>query len=275
MITRCQPWLGTLVEITIPSRQSGMIGAAFDIVSHVHRRMSFHEQDSDLARLRSADAGEVVTVDRETISVLRMARAFHDATSGLFDVSIGRALVRGRYLPRAGLAHLARFSGTTADIEILDDTHVRCRRRTLIDLGGIAKGHAVDRAVETLIAAGVKAGLVNAGGDLRMFGDQDWDIRLRDADGVVREGLRARECAIASSANLLNRRKVRGQAYAPHIGRNGNPVLVDHRVSVVAERCIVADAMTKVAMVDPDLADNILSVHKGYVLREQPLAGAA
>lgn len=275
MITRCQPWLGTLVEITVPAGHSGMISAAFDIVGHIHRRMSFHEQDSDLARLRTADAGEVVPVDRETISVLRMATAFHGATDGLFDVAIGRALVRGRYLPRAGLAHLARFPGTTADIEILDDTHVRCRRRMLIDLGGIAKGHAVDRAVETLIAAGVKTGLVNAGGDLRMFGEQDWDIQLRDADGVVRQALRARACAIASSANFLSRRKVRGQAYAPHIGRHGHPVLADYRVSVVAERCIVADAMTKVAMVEPHLAVDILSMHNGYVLSEQPMAGTA
>jgi len=63
--------------------------------------------------------------------------------------------------------------------------------------------------------------------------------------------------------------------YTPHIGRDGAPILVDHRVSIIADRCIIADAMTKVAMIDPILADEILVAHNGYVLREELLAGAA
>lgn len=275
MITRCRPLLGTMVEITIEDHDALAIDAAFAAIGHVHARMSFHEPISDLARLRAVPAGEVVEVDRETVAVLRIAIAFHDATDGLFDVAVGRALVSTRFLPRDGITDLNRFPGTTADIELLDDRHVRCRQGVLLDLGGIAKGHAVDRAVETLIAAGAKTGLVNAGGDLRMFGDRDWQIQLRDADDVVREGLTARDCAIASSANLLNRKRVRGRLRAPHIGRSGESVLVDHRVTVIADRCIVADAMTKVAMVDPDLADTILAAHTGYVLRKPLLAGVA
>lgn len=275
MITRCRPLLGTMVEITVENRDAPAIDAAFAVVADIHARMSFHEPTSDLALLRVASAGEIVEVDGETVAVLRMAVAFHHATDGLFDVAVGRALIHGRFLPRDGLVHLDRFPGTTADIEIVDDRYVRCRQPTLIDLGGIAKGHAVDRAVETLVAAGTATGLVNAGGDLRMFGDRDWQIQLRDADDVVRQELTARECAIASSANLLNRHMVRGQLHSPHIGRKGEPVLVDHRVSVIAERCVVADAMTKVAMADPVLADNILAPHKGYVLREPHLAGVA
>ncbi|MGL4302929.1 MAG: FAD:protein FMN transferase [Sphingomonas sp.] len=275
MITRCRPLLGTMVEITVEDHDASAIDAAFAAIGHIHVRMSFHEPTSDVALLRAAPAGEIVEVDRETVAVLRMAIAFHQATDGLFDVAVGRALVRTRFLPRDGIMRLDRFPGTTADIEILDDRHVQSRRRVLLDLGGIAKGHAVDRAVETLIAAGARTGLVNAGGDLSMFGDREWQIQLRDADDVVRQGLTARGCAIASSANLLNRKSVRGQLCAPHIGRSGEPILIDHRVTVIAEQCIIADAMTKVAMVDPDLADTILAVHKGYVLRMPLLAGVA
>lgn len=275
MITRCRPLLGTMVEITIEDQDTPAIDAAFAVINHIHARMSFHEPASDLAGLRAASVGEIVEVDRETVAVLRMATAFHEATGGLFDIAVGRALVRGRFLPRDNIPHLNRFPGTTADVDILDDRRVRVRQRVLIDLGGIAKGHAVDRAVETLIAMGVRTGLVNAGGDLRMFGDRDWQIRLRDADDVVRQELTTRECAVASSANLRNRRKIRGQTHTPHIGRNGEPVLRDHRVSVIADRCIVADAMTKVAMIDPDLADDILVGHRGHVLRESLLADVA
>lgn len=274
MITRCRPLLGTLVEITVPDASAHAVDAAFDIIAHIHARMSFHERASDLARLRTARAGETVAVAPETVIVLRQAIAFHDASDGIFDVAVGRALVRGGFLPREGV-HLRQFPGTTSDIEILDNRNLRCRRPMLIDLGGIAKGHAVDRAVEALASQGVREGLVNAGGDLRMFGDRDWTVQLRDADNLVRSAITARNCAIASSANLLERKKVRGRDHSPHIGRNGTPVLADRRVTVSAARCIVADAMTKVAMVDPDLANDILAAHNGSVLCDADLAAAA
>ncbi|AZI37726.1 ApbE family protein [Caenibius tardaugens NBRC 16725] len=275
MITRCRPLLGTLVEITVPKGCEDAVGPAFAMIADLHARMSFHEPASDLAALRSAQPSEAVKVDRETVSVLRMAVALHEATDGLFDVAVGRALVRGRFLPRDGIMHLNRFTGTTADIEIIDDCHVRCHRRMLIDLGGIAKGHAVDRAVETLTAAGVPAGLVNAGGDLRTFGARDWHVQLRDADEAIRHVVTVKDCAVASSANLHNRRQVKGVPHGPHIGWNGVPVLTDQRVTVIAEWCVIADAMTKVAMVNTDLADEILKAHRGYVLRDAMLVGAA
>lgn len=272
MITRCRPLLGTLVEITVPGDAAAAIAPAFDAIAHVQARMSFHEPASDLARLRAAQPGQAVVVDRETVAVLRMALAFFEATDGLFDVAIGRQLVGSRFLPREGLGNLNRFNGTSADISIVDDTHVQIERRVLIDLGGIAKGYAVDRAIETLIDHGIPMGLVNAGGDLRAFGDRDWEIQLRDADDVVRSMVSARNCAIASSANLLNRRRNRGTLCGPHIGLDRKPVLLDERVSVVAEWCIIADAMTKVAMAAPELANDILAEHKGYVLPNAPVA---
>ncbi|WP_277349425.1 FAD:protein FMN transferase [Sphingobium sp. TB-6] len=275
LVTRCQPWLGTFVEISVAEADMGAVEAAFRAIAHIHACMSFHSADSDLARLRSARPGETVAVDEETAAVLRMAVALHEATDGLFDVAVGRALVRSRFLPREGIAHLSRYTGTTADIEIIDDRHVRCRKRLLIDLGGIAKGHAVDRAVAALQAAGVRAGLVNAGGDLRAFGEQDWQVQLRDADDVVRYGLTVRNCAMASSANLFDRHAIRGTLHSPHVGRNGAPALIDHRVTVLADKCAIADAMTKVAMVDADLADRILATRNGYVLRPSMTREAA
>ena len=135
----------------------------------------------------------------------------------------------------------------------------------------------MDYATGLGLAAGavVLCVLIMLGGDLRMFGEHDWQIQLRDADNVVRHLLTARDCAIASSANLLDRRSVRGQLLAPHIGRNGAPVLTDRRVSVIAERCIIADAITKVAMVDARLTNQLLLPHGGYVLPETCMAGAA
>lgn len=250
--------LGTFVEITAPAGHEGAVAAGFAAIAHVGARMSFHAPDSDLAAIRAARGGDVLTLDPDTVSVLRLAGDLHVASDGLFDVTIGRSLVRGGFLPRMDIDHLGRYDGTGADITVIDARRVRLARRVLVDLGGIAKGHAVDRAVAAMIAAGAPCGLVNAGGDLRGFGAMDWAIGLRDADGAVREQTTLRDGAMASSANLRDRRRHRGMPVSPHIGRGGKPVLHPGRVTVVAERCVVADAFTKIAMADPALAQALL-----------------
>lgn len=272
---RCQPLLGTFVEISAPDDAGEAISAAFAVIRHVHERMSFHEETSDLARVRNCQPGDIVELDRETITVLRFAIELHHASDGLFDVGIGRELVRGGFLPRAGIPPLDSYPGDSGDLEIVDDIHLRCRRRLLVDLGGIAKGHAVDRAVETLIAHGCETGLVNAGGDLRLFGARSWPVRIRDADEQISEPINLSNCALATSANLQDRRHVRGQELSPHLDRARRPVLADHEISIVADRCIVADAMTKVAITDPDLAGRLLEPHNGRLLPRSPSRAAA
>lgn len=251
----------------MPEGFGAAVEAAFAVIAHMHARMSFHEDGSDLAVIRRAEAGQSLDLDRETVTVLRVANTLFEASGGLFDVTVGRQLVRSGFLPRGTIGPLRQYDGTAADIVIEGDTRVRLNRRVLVDLGGIAKGYAVDRAVETLTAHGVPCGLINAGGDLRAFGSEDWQIGLRDADDLVRSQMTVRDCAVASSANLGHRRSLRGAAQTPHIGRKRQPVLTDDRISVVAEACVIADAMTKIAMVDPDLADTLLAPFKGHVIR--------
>jgi FAD:protein FMN transferase len=267
LVRRAQLMLGTIVEVAVDPAHQDAILLAFEAIRHVHSRMSFHEEVSDLALLRTAPAGSLVSVDVHTVAVLRIAQDLHHASGGLFDVSIGRQLVKTRFLPRTGIPHLGRFTGGTADIEIVDDRHVRCHRPMLIDLGGIAKGYAVDCAVEALQKAGAAHGIVNAGGDIRVFGKPAFPIHVRTANGGFAEPIILQECAIASSENSSNRKRVSGKTATPHIGPRRVPIVCDHVTSVIASRCVIADAMTKVAMIDADLADVILADYEGCVLR--------
>jgi thiamine biosynthesis lipoprotein len=273
MATRCRPLLGTYVEITAPGATNAAIEAAFDAVAHVHRLMSFHEAMSDLGRLRRAAADSIVAVDRETALVLRFAGELRVVSGGVFDVGVGRRLVEAGFLPADGLGSLDDYPGDGGDIEVLDDTHVRLRRRTLIDLGGIAKGYAVDRAVEVLMAAGVAEGLVNAGGDLRVFGPRAQVAGLRDADGRIQQTVELRDGALASSAYRPDRR--RNLMASPFVGRHGGFVVDTTRVSVVAPTTMLADAMTKIAMADPSLSRRLLYDRGGSVLPRRPERAAA
>ncbi len=269
LVRRARPWLGTIVEIGVSTEHESAIEAGFAEIARIHRLMSFHEGTSDLAKLREAKAGELVEVDADTVTVLRVAADLHQSTDGLFNIATGRQLVRTRFLPRMGADHLAQYNGDASDIEIADDRHVRLHRRVLIDLGGIAKGYAVDCAVAALQAAGVPTGIVNAGGDLRVFGDTVLPIQVRAAQGGYSAAFAVQSIAVASSENSRTRRTIQGRIATPHIGRDDRPAIIDQTVTVTASTCVIADAMTKVAMVDPDLADRLLASHGGQFVRFQ------
>ena len=273
MIRRARPWLGTIVEIACDNPSA--LEAGFAAIAHVHKRMSFHEAGSDLAVLRIAKPGDAVHVDAETVRVVRLALDLHGASGGLFDVTVGRQLVSAKFLPRTTAHRLAYYSGTSADIEIVDDTHVMCHRPMLIDLGGIAKGHAVDLAVAAVQAAGATQGIVNAGGDLRVFGSRAETIWLRRADGQLGSSLEASNVAVASSSNLLFRRSLRGESHSPHIGYGRKAMLTGDAVTVTAPTCAFADAMTKVAMADSALAIRLLALVGGAVRITPHLSEAA
>lgn len=268
-ICRCRPLLGTFVEIAVPESCAASIGAAFAAIERVHRLMSFHESASDLARLRAAPAGSIVGLDPETIAVLSEAKRLHGASGGLFDVTVGRQLVETGFLPNDGIGDPGRFGGTMEDIVLIDRCSVWLTAKVLVDLGGIAKGYAVDRAVEVLQERGVPEGSVNAGGDLRVFGSRAWPVALRDGDDEIRQVIEVRDCAVASSENRTNRRTLGGQVETPHIGQDGGPLIADERVTVIAGTCVLADAMTKIALVDTELAGLLLD-DDGVVL--PPLA---
>lgn len=264
---RARPWLGTIVEIAVPHEHEDAIEAGFAAIERIHRLMSFHEETSDLSAIRAAQPGQVVRLAPETVAVLRIAADLHAASNGLFNVAVGRQLVRTRFLPRMDIVHLSRFNGGPSDMEILDDCHIRLRRCTLVDLGGIAKGYAVDCSVQALQAAGVSSGIANAGGDLRVFGDKPMPIEVRMALGGLSEPMPIQNSAVASSENSGTRRSFRGQVATPHIDPDDRPVVTAQTVTVVANTCVIADAMTKVAMVDADLADRLLAAHDGHVVR--------
>src|SRR5262249_39413688 len=183
-IRRARPLLGTFVEISVADASAcdaeAAVEEAFAAVAKVHRLMSFHEPGSDVARLNREAGTRAVTVDPWTCAVLETALDLTRRSGGAFDVAVAPVLQELGRLPRRGPRSAPRSSGGEA-FELSAGRRVRFRDRGVrIDLGGIAKGFAVDRAVDTLRARGVRCGLVNAGGDLAAFGPQPQTVHVRD-----------------------------------------------------------------------------------------------
>lgn len=237
-LRRARPLLGTLVEVAVrdvdasgdtTADAEAAVRAAFDAIAHVQARMSRFDPASDVSRFHALGAGEAIAIDPATTEVLQAARWLQDITDGVFDVSLGS----GAPGWRCDGARLERLAPEAT-----------------LDLGGIAKGYAVDFAVEALRRHGCASGWVNAGGDLRVFGAASVPVMLRDeARGGVRPFATLADGALASSHFGPG---TRSQAWGLDRGARAR------RVSVVAPRCLWADALTKVVAVSGDACHRAL-----------------
>lgn len=244
-LRRARPLLGTFVEIQaagLPAdRLERAIAQAFAAVARVQALMSFHDPASDLSLLNRHADRRAIHVAAPTWTVLRQAVSLARASEGRFDPS-ARPGIPSRIDWRA--------------IRLLPGRRVRFLAPLTLDLGGIAKGYAVDHAVAVLRRAGVPRGIVNAGGDLRVFGDRAAPVHVRHPEkpGVFFPLGELRDGALASSA----------LTYADALvdPRDGSVCGRGLGITVLAPTALLADALTKVVAVDPVTARPMLAHHR-------------
>ena len=260
-LRRARPLLGTIVEIRATASDASVATRA---IERVHRLMSYHEKSSDIARLNASAAQRPTTVHPWTRGVLRRAIALHRCTRGQFDIAIAPVLTRGGWLPRTA-GQRAAPRATCADIVLLPRRRVRFLRPLRIDLGGIAKGYAVDRAIAALRSAGATAGVVNAGGDLRVFGSRSEPVYVREpaSPGKLTPLTTLREAALATSAHYFSTRRWRGESCSPVIDpKLRRPSAARLSVSVCARECWLADALCKIVWLAGPAAGEILQAQR-------------
>jgi len=237
-LRRCRPLLGTFVEISASGPDQACleraIGGAFDTMARLQALLSAHDAGSELSHLNRRVGAAPVRVGTHLWRVLQTAAGLARESNGAFDATLG-----------------------SGGFEVLAGRRVRLAPGARLDLGGIAKGYCVDRAVEALRRHGAHAGLVNAGGDLRAFGDGAYPLHLRhpgDARRLVALG-ELRESALATSASYAaddDRRSLRG----------GTELPAGLSISVRAPTAMLADALTKVVARLGDGATPLLARHR-------------
>jgi len=241
VVRRAKPLLGTLVEVGLrgaPANDDTALLAAcdiaFDAIATVQACLSRFALDSDIARFNALPAGGWLDAQADTQIVLSAAQQLFSDSDGVFDVSLGSA-------PAGWRLHDGRLH--------------KLHDRTRLDLGGIGKGHAVDRAVQALQRAGLASGWVNAGGDLRSFGSAAVELKLRDErrGGVVNFG-RLHDGAFATSCFAADARSPLSMPARPRERLHSHA-----HVSVAAPQCLMADALTKVVAASGDAGHPLLA----------------
>ena len=275
-VRRARPLLGTFVEITVADRSAEdtnpAIEAAFAAVAHVHTLMSFHEATSDVSRLNASASIAPVTVHPWTFHVLAHALDLHTCSRGVFDIAVAPVLQALRLLPTVEDDRFVpdEAAATSAAIELLSGCRVRFRHSGLrIDLGGIAKGFGVDRAIAALRAYGVTQALVNAGGDLAAIGPQPETVHVRDPRDPSRLllGLTITNQALASSGKRRDPVRSTAPLDAAVIDPlTRSPVTTSMAATVCAPTCMVADALTKVVMIAGTAATPALEHYRASAL---------
>ncbi len=255
-MTRCKPLLGTFVEISIGQDEVQVaVDNAFAAIQHIHDLMGFHNPHSELSQINRYAHTQAVEIHPWTAQVIQIAKEVHLQSGGLFDCGIGHRLVAAGLLPR----HI-NFSnhdlGGIEDIHFLAPDLIESTRPVCLDLGGIAKGFAVDMAVRVLASEGVASGSVNAGGDLRVFGNASLPICLRNPElpeelieiGTLKDG------AIATSSLYFTKRDQLESHIINPFAQNVSEVHADFSgsYSVLAKECVYADALTKVLALTND-----------------------
>jgi len=235
---RCRPLLGTFVEIDGPNASA--IEAGFAAVALVQRLMSAHDPDSEVGRLNRTGVGEAVALSPEMMTVLRRAQFWAARSGGWFDVvAAGRESLRLGAIPRHPGQPLPDPSSDYRSLR-LEGGKGWLNSDACINLGGIAKGFAVDCAVTAMRLAGADDGLVNAGGDLFAFGALR-EVQLVDPrTRRPRLAIAVRDCAVATSAGLP---KGNQELDFGHLGGAADQL----SVTVVAASALDADALTKIA----------------------------
>jgi thiamine biosynthesis lipoprotein len=260
---RSVPVMGTIADIVVvdpdDAKAQAAIDAAIRELRWVERTMSHFTADSDVGRANLRAASGPVAVSAATAAVLDEALRWAEASDGRFDPCLGKASdlwnVGERRAPPSA-AEARRFAGERLyrELEVdrwRGDHVVRFRSDAVaIDLGGIAKGYAVDRAVHALRERGVENALVNAGGDLYAIGRSEdgdaWEVGVRDPRDPHRLAatLPVTDRALATSGDYFRYFDHGGRRYHHLIDpATGEPTTARHRsITIAGDSCMAADA---------------------------------
>jgi len=271
-VRRSQPLLGTFVVVTAYGERDATtyaITAAFDEIRRIDSLMSLHRADSELSKLNATAAQQPVVVSPDLFLVISNALQIAHETDGAFDPTVAPLtklwgfLWKDHRLPTDSELALVLPHVNYKLVEF-DPQHRTVHFKTngvSLDLNAIAKGYAVDCAMNKLCSLGITNAMVRAGGDLRVVGappgQNAWPIQIEDpTKHAKRRTLKLRDAALSTSGSYENYFLANGKRYSHILNpRTGQPVEDVVSCSVIAPTCMQSDAWaTALFVLGPETA---------------------
>lgn len=278
--------MGTLAHVIAVAADSNTaercIEAAFAKIEEIEDLMSDHKSDSEIGELNRDGFNRAIVVSEPTYEVLQKGVEFSRISDGAFDITIGplvdfwHSAAEANSVPsEAELAEVRSKVGYDKLIFGANEMSIRFAADGMrVDLGGIAKGYALDKAVEAMQKKGAAGGMVDIGGDIRCFGlppgGQDkWRIGLQDTrvgkedlTGGILMVLELGDTAVATSGDYRRYVVIDGKKYSHIIdaktGYSGDGLA---SVTIITETAVEADALAT--------AVNVMGAERGLALIEE------
>ena len=279
--------MGTFAHVVAVAEDSGTakkcVEAALEEIHKVDVLMSDYKSDSEISRANREAFEKAVKVSETTYEVLQRSVEFSKMTGGAFDITVGPlvALFRNakasKIAPSEEQIAMARSKVGFEKLK-LDSENMTVQfsdKGMLLDLGGIAKGYAIDKAIEAALRCGAIGAMVDIGGDVRCFGlppkgKDHWLIGLQDPNSAIEgiEGgglllvLKITNAAVATSGDYQQFVIIEGKRYS-HImdRRTGTSAEGLSSVTIIADNATDADALAT--------SVSVMGAEKGLALIEK------
>ncbi len=280
-----RPVMGTFARVVVVAKDTEMarkcIENAFSEIDRVDELMSDYKSDSEISLVNTNAAKKAVQVSESTFEVLQRSVEFSKLTEGAFDITVGplvdlfRAAEESQTAPTQEQIEMAK-SKVGYEKLIFDRTNKTVQftiEGMRLDLGGIAKGYAIDKAIKAMKKTGALGAMVDIGGDIRCFGvpakgKKRWLIGLQDpnlnmdhSEGNLVLKLRISDGAIATSGDYQQFVLIDGKKYSHIIDRQtGTSNEGLSSVTIIADNATDADALAT--------ALSVMGAEKGIALIE-------
>jgi thiamine biosynthesis lipoprotein len=255
--------MDTVVTVTVVS-SSGKdaelaIEESFSIIKTLQQLTDFYSPDSEVSSVNRNAGISAVSISEDTLDAVMIAHRVSEDTLGGFDITIGAVSAAYDFTnPRkpdpqmlASLLPLVNYRNIV--INMNDSTVFLAKKGMRIDLGGIMKGYAADKAVDVLKRRGIRAGLVSVAGDIRSFGHKPdgkpWKVGIRNPNAKrnkdeIMTTLELTDMAISTSGDYERFFEIEGQRVHHLISPfTGVPVKECRSVSVIGPQGAITDSL--------------------------------
>jgi thiamine biosynthesis lipoprotein len=261
--------MDTIVDIKIETKNKDVefvIDAAFEIINEYEKVLSFYDQDSQLWKFNNSITNSM-QLDEDLLQIYFLSEQLYQDSDSLYDISIGALSELWDF----NKLHIPSEDSIKTALEnvgfeklALNGVHLIKPKEVKINLGSLAKGFIVDKVVEYLISEGIESGFVNAGGDMRIFGQkkplsigiQHPRKNRNELIGV----LNIKNNAIVTSGDYEQFFELDGKRYHHILNpKTGYPAEGTVSVTVVAPTALFADAYsTALFLMKPDKAIELI-----------------
>lgn len=270
-IKRTRILLGTVVEIHIKNTEKNFandaIEKAFDEIKRIDFTFSSINPESEVYKINHSN-DSIIKVSNELFWLLGKSNDISKITNNAFDISLENLITlwgferkENFHLPAPKEINYKLNNCGWTNVKFLDSNYIRLLKNVKLNFSAIAKGYAVDKAINVLKKYGIKSALVNAGGEIKVLGD-DWIIGIQHPrmKNALVEKIKLNSKSVATSGDYEQFFEVNGKRYHHIINpQNGYPANGCQSVTIIANDDLTADALaTAVFVMGPKEGMNLI-----------------